>query len=332
MRTTVVAAPVLLLALLLAGAYPGRSEHRTTDGWLSLTRDPIEVRYREPNDRLAQDVMNKGHDFLADVAGFLQLPPGGPYTIILAQSKEEFIELQPTRSPAPEWAGALTYPHFGVVLLMTPGALRSSGTEYWALLQHEMVHLVMGEAEAKHMIRIPRWLSEGVATHISGEMNLSRLLHLSWAQVTGRTIPFERIAEDFPDDPSMAETAYAQSYLFVKYMMRRFGDDAVARLVSSLREEGELARAVNAEFEVSLAELLDGFDQYARVKATWIPVITSTATVWGVITLLFLYSVAGRRFRDRNTLRRWQEEEDLAEGSLPGDEQADDEERPPTLH
>ena len=100
------------------------------------------------------------------------------------------------------------------------GAMKSSGRQYWSLLQHEMVHLVIGEAETRQGVNFPRWLSEGVATFISGEMDLSRLLHLSWAQVTRRSISLDTLTVRFPEDPAMAEAAYAQSFLFVQYLMR----------------------------------------------------------------------------------------------------------------
>ncbi|TNF45431.1 hypothetical protein EP232_05950 [bacterium] len=322
---------VVLTVCLVSLPAPVMSQSNGEDEWKVIVDPPIEVRYQGKAVALAEDVAERAKTFLDDVSNLLGLPQGGPYVIILAGSKEEFLEIQPASSTAPEWAGALTYPRYGVVLLMTPGAMKTSGRQYWSLLQHEMVHLVIGEAETKQGVRFPRWLSEGIATFISGEMGLSRLLHLSWAQVTRRAIPLDDLAFSFPDDPAMAEVAYAQSFLFVQYLMRKFGEDAVAQLVTALLEEGSLARAVNRAFDMSLGELFEGFHQYARVKATWIPVITSTAAVWSVITLLFLYTYIGRRIRDYRTLRRWDEEEILEERTKISEED-DDEYMGPTIH
>lgn len=319
----------LLLVLILSGL--SRADHLLDgEGWDSMADFPIEVRYRHEHRTLAEDVLGRSRVFLDRVSGLLGIPVGGPYSIILAGSREEFTELQPVSSSVPEWAGALTYPRFGVVTLMTPGAMDVQMQDYWSLLEHEMVHLVMGEQENLHQARFPRWLSEGIATYASGEMRLSRLLHLSWAQITGRTIPFDTLLTDFPRDSSEAEVAYAQSYLFVQYIVRKFGDDAVAILVASVLEEREMARAVNKAFGVSMGELLDGFQQYSRAKATWIPVITSSAVLWGVITLLFLYTYAWKRTMNYRRMRRWDEEESLSD--QPADEDLLEEENPPTIH
>ncbi len=301
--------------------------------WEVVADPPIEVRYQGKGAALAEDVLERAKTSLDEVSNLLGLSQGGPYVIMMASSKEEFQDLQPVSSMAPEWAGALTYPRYGVVLLMTPGAINTSGRQYWSLLQHEMVHLVIGEAETKQGVRFPRWLSEGIATYISGEMGLSRLLHLSWAQVTRRALPLDALTVNFPDDPAMAEAAYAQSFLFIQYLMKKFGQDAVAELVTALLEEGSLARAVNRAFDISLGELFDGFNQYARVKATWIPAITSTAAVWSVITMLFLYTYIGRRIRDYRTLRRWDEEELMEERmNAPEDSEDNNEKIRRTIH
>jgi len=326
--------PLILLVLaavlqLTVATAPAKPLH--DDAWKVLSDPPVEVKYRGRSTKLAEDVLMKASQFLEEVSGLLGLPVGGPYSIFLAGSKEEFVSLQPAASSAPEWAGALTYPRYGVVILMTPGALGESGRQYWSLLEHEIVHLVMGEAENKWDARFPRWLSEGIATFISGEMGLPRLLRLSWAEVTQNTIPLESLNVRFPEDPSRAEVAYAQSYLFVQYLMRRYGNDAVARLVTAFLEKGSMAQAVNSAYNISFGELLNGFRQYARVKAMWVPVITSTASVWALITLLFLYTYVGRRVRDYRTLRRWDDEENF--GSQTGfSEDEDNDEEPPLIH
>jgi hypothetical protein len=67
---------------------------------------------------------------------------------------------------------------------------------------------------------------------------------------------------------------------------------------------------VASAFDMSLAELLEGFDQYARVKATWIPIITSSATIWGVITLLLFVTWFRKKVQGMRTLLQWEREEE----------------------
>jgi hypothetical protein len=322
------AAFLLCLPVLLPDAVTASDDD---PGWESVSDSRLTVRYRGSSDILANQVLERSGTFLGDTSEFLGLPWMNRYSIVIAGSREEFVELQPTARPAPEWAGALTYPGLGMVLIMTPGAMESGGTGYWSLIQHEMAHLLLGDAESRHGTRLPRWFQEGIATYVSGEMNLSRLVQLGWAQATGATPDFRDLEFTFPSQSSHAGAAYARSYLFIKYISQRFGDDAVAQLVAESLQRGGINSGVAAAFDLSLAELLEGFDQYARVKATWIPVITSTATLWGVITLLFLITWSRKKIQGMRTMIQWdmEEEEERLAASLQ-DEKFHEEKR--TLH
>jgi hypothetical protein len=301
-------AMVLLCLLVLQ---PGSAAASDGDaGWKSVSDTRLTVRYHGTSDVLANQVLQRAGTFLEDTSQFLGLPWQSNYSIVIAGSRDEFVELQPTARPAPEWAGALTYPGLGMVLIMTPGAMESSGTRYWSLLQHEMAHLLLGDAESRHGTRLPRWFQEGIATYVSGEMSLSRLIQLGWAQATGAAPDFRELEYTFPSQPSRAEAAYARSYLFIRYLSHRFGEDAVARVVAESFNRGGINSGVAAAFDVSLAGLLEGFDQYARVKATWIPVITSTATLWGAITLLFLITWFRKKVQGMRTMLQWDREEE----------------------
>lgn len=280
-------------------------------GWRSVSSTLLTVRYRGASDVLANQVLKRTGVFLTDTSQFLGLPWTNQYSVVIARSKEEFIELQPGTRPAPEWAGALTYPGLKMVLIMTPGAMQTAGNRYWSLLQHETAHLLLGDAQARHGVRLPRWFEEGVATYVSGEMNLSRLLQLGYAQATGATPDFRDLEFSFPDRSSQAGAAYARSYLFIKYLTRRFGDDAVALLLMESFQRGGINRGAAAAFDIPLSELLDGFDQYARVKATWIPVGTSTATIWVLITMLVFVSWFRKKVQGMRTVRQWEREEEI---------------------
>ena len=280
-------------------------------GWRSVSSTLVTVRYRGQSDAFANQVLERTGVFLSDTSRFLGLPWMNQYLVVIARSKEEFVELQPGTRPAPEWAGALTYPALKMVLIMTPGSMRTGGNRYWSLLQHETAHLLLGDAQAKHGVRLPRWFEEGIATYVSGEMNLSRLLQLGWAQATGATPDFRDLEFSFPSQSSQAGAAYARSYLFIKYLTRRFGEGAVARLLMESFQRGGISRGAAAAFGISLGDLLDGFDQYARVKATWIPVVTSTATIWALITLLFFITWFRKKVQGLRTVRQWEKEEEI---------------------
>lgn len=325
-----VLAPIFFL--LLSSASQDRFNPVTGPEWKQVSVPGITVYYRQNFDRLAGEILGKADRFLEESSTFLGLGAAGEgdYSIIVAGSREEFAALQMPRGPAPEWAGALTYPSSGTVLILSPGAMKAGDSTYWSILRHEMVHLVLGGAQSDAGMRFPLWFEEGVATFMSGEMNLSRLLRLGWAQLTGRVPDFEDLETRFPAQSGLAEAAYARSFLFIRYLTRRFGEGAVADLIQASLASGSLEKGARKAFGVSLPGILEGFGQYARVKATWVPVLASSATIWGLITLLFLLTWYRKRVLGLRTLSRWELEEEMErqESAL----KKKDEDVGPTLH
>lgn len=309
--------------------------------WKTVSRDGVTVRYSGSSDLLARQVLEKATLFLDETSVFFGVEANGPYDIVIADSRERFVELQPTSRPAPEWAGALTYPGLGLVLIMTPGATEASGSRYWSLLRHEMAHLVLGEAESANHTRLPRWFQEGLATYVAGEMTLPRLFHLGWAQVSGTAPTFAELEFSFPEQPALAEAAYARSYLFIRFLTKEYGDDSIAQLLESSLELGGIRAGARATFGLSLAQIMQEFDRYAKFRATWLPAISSTASLWGFITLLFLFSTYRKKVATSRKLQQWDEEEMVWEtgpeidmGSETEDPEEDkyEDEQKPTLH
>ncbi len=301
----------VIVFLLLSPQSLGWAQPAADPEWEKVSAPGITVLYRENFQDLAGQILEKADQFLAESSSFLGLEPSAGYTIVVAGSREEFADLQPFNSPAPEWAGALTYHSSGTVLIMSPGAMKTRKPLYWSILRHEMVHLVLGNAQSGAGTRFPVWFEEGIATYMSGEMNLGRLLKLGWAQVTGTAPTFKELERSFPEKSGPAEAAYARSFLFIRYLTRRFGDAAVARLVHASLASGSLEKGSMTAFGIPLPEILKGFSQYARVKATWIPVMASSASIWGGITLLFLVIWYRKRVLGLQTLQQWEKEEEM---------------------
>ncbi|MDF1535619.1 MAG: peptidase MA family metallohydrolase [bacterium] len=329
------AVPLLFLFFPASGS----TLDSTGPGWQTLSAGRLTVRYSGSSDILARQVLDKAGRFLDETSVFFGLEAIGPYDIVIAGSREQFLELQPASRPAPEWAGALTYPGLGLVLIMTPGAMEAGGTRYWSLLRHEMAHLLLGDAEIAGHTRLPLWFQEGLATYVAGEMTLPRLFHLGWAQVSGAAPAFAELESAFPRQPALAEAAYARSYLFIRYLTREFGDDSVARLLNGSMELGGLGEGAREAFGLSLAQILRGFERYAKFRAAWLPAIFSTASVWGLITFLFLFTTYRKRVASAKKLKQWDDEEIMLTGAAvsgtafgtPGGREEEDENKR-TLH
>ena len=93
----------------------------------------------------------------------------------------------------------------------------------------------------------------------------------------------------------------------------RFGEGAVGELLAAVAVGRSFESAFSDSTGVSLDAALASFWRRELLWHRWLPVITSTTTLWLAITLLMLYAARKRRRRDRELTAIMEAEERLAE-------------------
>lgn len=152
------------------------------------------------------------------------------------------ISLNPTYAAHSGLRGSTTWAAYlpgsrGTVLLRSPdsyGAGTSPVNEapdekLLVPLVHEMTHLVNDDIVS--VVRIPHWMSEGLAEHVADHM---RAGELSWAVRAGREWTLDKASDviEWGTDPGRNYTsadvslAYAHASHGVRYYIERFGMDA----------------------------------------------------------------------------------------------------------
>jgi hypothetical protein len=137
---------------------------------------------------------------------------------------------------AQEWTGGQAFTDQGVVVI---GVSPNDLTYGLAATPHELTHLVIHQATDNPYGDIPRWLDEGLAVYMSGELDAG------WrgyrAQVansarTDRLMTLQTLSSSFPADSEQAGQAYAQSGAVVEFIIQHFGEDAMAELLDIFSE------------------------------------------------------------------------------------------------
>jgi hypothetical protein len=81
-------------------------------------------------------------------------------------SDADFRALQPGQPPT--WADATAYPAAGPICLRAPALRSGTDTRLEQVLDHELVHVLLGRAFAP--AQPPTWLQEGIARVFAGEV------------------------------------------------------------------------------------------------------------------------------------------------------------------
>ena len=141
-----------------------------------------------------------------------------------------------------------------VVALASPRATRTPFN--WArVLKHEIVHVITLQ---QTRFNIPHWYTEALAVESEGFPRPQEWNKLLLSRVPTRTklLNLDDINLGFirPKEPDDRQLAYCQSQLYAQYMLKRFGSDALIKMLDAYRNGLTTDRAIAACFNVEKAD------------------------------------------------------------------------------
>lgn len=265
------------------------------------------IEYGEADGKLAKYIATTTENLRERIIADIGYDFSDKTLIILAPSIEEFQKVQPGKAMIPLWAAAVAYPERNLIILRSPGAIKGGRLDYEKVFTHEFTHIVIGKVmEGRDT---PAWLAEGFAMYESSEWHLTRMSGLTKAFLTKRVIPLEKLTANFPSGPDEAELAYAESFMFVSFLINKFGSKAFQQFLRNYAADGDLRGSLTKMSGMHLVTLEKEWLDYMEMRVSWIPLITSATTFWFVITLIFIYGYYRKRRIARETLRAWEKEE-----------------------
>jgi hypothetical protein len=268
------------------------------------------VRVHGPADRVDQLVRIANHASTAFPAlgTRLHLPLGDTVSIYVVETAEEFRDLQPGLPPG--WADATAWPGIGAIFLRTPELRAGTDEPIERVLDHELVHVLLGRAFAPD--QPPSWLQEGIAQVTAGEFGPEAAQTIASG---GPLMHLSQLQGGFPRDPVRARLAYAESADFIGWLGATYGDAAVAELIHGLARHHSMDDAMAD----ATGELMPNVEQAWMERLSdgsplWISWIGNTQFWWGLgaVSLVGGGILRRRAFKRRMEEREREEQEQLA--------------------
>jgi hypothetical protein len=231
--------------------------------------------------------------------------------IRLSPTIEAFQEAQPGGTWIPLWATGVAYPAQNVIVLLSPRAIKGSRMNVVEVFAHEFSHIALGRALTG--VKVPVWLNEGLAIYEAREWTFSRISVLTRASLTDRLIPLAVLTLSFPAEEEPAELAYAESFMFISFLINKVGREAFHLLIRDYTRYGDLAGALRRGTGMNLADLEERWLVYLKLRVSWIPIITSVSTLWFVAALIFIYGYARKKRQADRRLKEMETEEEFEE-------------------
>ena len=292
----------LLMFVPLAGA--GTGEFR-------LENNRFVICYTAGDDGLAAELMRDSLRIRERVIADIGVDFAEKTEIRLSPTIEAFQEAQPGGTWIPLWATGVAYPAQNVIVLLSPRAVRGSRMNVVEVFAHEFSHVALGRALTG--VKVPVWLNEGLAIYEAREWTFSRISVLTRASLTDRLIPLAVLTLSFPAEEEPAELAYAESFMFISFLINKVGREAFHLLIRDYTRYGDLAGALRRGTGMNLADLEERWLVYLKLRVSWIPIITSVSTLWFVAALIFAYGYARKKRQANRRLKEMEAEEESEE-------------------
>lgn len=233
-------------------------------------------------------------------------------------------------SAVPDWGAAVAMPYKQMIVIKSPANFRL-GKSLYELIKHEYTHLAL-EDRLNHA-EPPRWLNEGLAMYLAFEWGWASNVALSQAVVFGTVIPLEEIEKmnRFPE--GRARTAYAQSYMAVKYLLEQYGFDSFNILLDNIKNR----RSVDTALMAATGSDYDGFEKeyisYLQTKFNLLTIFIDMSYLWLFLAVVVIIGYFLRSGKKKKKYKEWDEYDkyhstDFDYGDPDNPEQVDDEDKP----
>lgn len=150
-----------------------------------------------------------------------------------------------------------------MVALTSPGDLQEK-YDWATVLRHEFVHVLNLQQTD---FAVPHWLTEGLAVHLENQPRPKKWTVLLASRAKADklfnldTLTLGFIRPQSSDDWTLA---YCQAELYVEFLLKNYGDDAIAKLLAAYRDRLSTAEALEKCYGVKLADLEAKYKQHVE--------------------------------------------------------------------
>jgi hypothetical protein len=194
--------------------------------WKTKVGKVVRLHYTNASDSFAQSLLGWADAGIQKAANFFGVSETAPIDFFIYGTQASF---QAAMGQA-DTVGGVALPEIrSCFALVAPG-----DTSYGqSVTAHEVTHIAFGDATNNPYHNPPRWLNEGLAVYMSDGYDSSSRSLVSQAVKAGTLRSLFALSDFFPYDATRIFLAYAESVSAVDFMVRKYGQPAVSKLVKA---------------------------------------------------------------------------------------------------
>jgi len=219
--------------------------------WEILEADSFMVHWYLGEVAFAQEVANTAAAGLHQAQTFLPLTPSEIIHIYVYDSANE---MQAAQSATQSWVAGHADPDLSVVLVSLPPGPEQP-LEMERQIPHELMHVLLYQADAEAYQHLPVWLNEGLASITELYPNPDYFTILTEAYQQNDLFSIQSLCMAFPTSASESLLAYAQSASFTRYLFNQFGTSGLESLLAAYADGLDCERGAEQALGSSLTQL-----------------------------------------------------------------------------
>ncbi len=227
--------------------------------------------------------------------------PGNPIRVIIAPEQSDWAR------QTPPWVSGYAISEQDLIVLLPERVMGYPNDSFDSLFEHELAHILIGRAAGGQSV--PRWFDEGLAMVAAHSWNVEDRARLVWAMVMEQPISLPELAQRFHQDEASAHQAYVLAHALIRYGLQHFGDNWPKRVLASLAQGYSFEQSVVLTTSLSLEQVQADFWDSQSLWTRWVPVVTSSLTLWVGILGLALYVFKKQRQRAEAVKKQWKEDD-----------------------
>ena len=188
-----------------------------------------------------------------------------------------------------EWTGGVAFTDFNTIAIGIEPSNINWGKR---AIVHELTHLVTGQMTDNPYGGIPTWLNEGLSMYAEGPADAIYLVFLNQAIDQKSLISINSLSSPFSAFADISSLSYAESRHIVSYLIEKYGQDKMLRLLDTFAGGATTDEALSAVYGFDMdglntewqAFIYDSAPTYVQSGVTWTP--------WLVILIVLVVGAA----------------------------------------
>lgn len=202
----------------------------TRYAWQSLSGSLVRVHWVQGGDAFGRQALAIAEQAVGDAASLLGVRETQPIDFFVYADRSAFYDV--LGPAARENVGAAAFPDIRTVFANI-STTDPNDPVVGIYIPHELTHIVFGDATANPYHQPLHWLNEGLAVYLSQGYDSGSRSSVEGAVSDHTLMPLTSLAGQFPTQGDRFALAYDESVSAVDFLVRRFGRDALVKLIKS---------------------------------------------------------------------------------------------------